>query len=232
MKVIVLAAGYATRMYPLTLNYPKALLPLNGLKVLDKVLQDLLYKEDINIVVNNRFKIYFDVWNIAYDCKLINNKTNNVNESLGVVEDLKLGIENINDDILVLAGDTVYDFNLYDFINYANSIDYSSCMYYVEKNIHNLQKTGVADILNDTLITLQEKPNIPKTQFAVPPCYLFKKKDLDIIRRDNSKTFGEMLNNLAEQTVVKCFKMPGNRIDYGTLEQFNYINPEEYLCAL
>ena len=225
MKVIVLAAGYATRMYPLTENYPKALLPIDNKKVLDYVLKDLLYKEDIYIITNNRFKIYFDVWNMPYQCKLINNNTNYPLEALGVIKDLQLAIKNIDDDILVIGSDNVFDFNLYEFINYAKDINYSSCMYYVEKDIHNLQKTGVAHILNNTLIELQEKPKIPKTQFAVPPLYYFKQKDLDFIKNYNQEAscFGHLLQALCQQTVVKTFEMPGHRIDYGTLEKFQYL---------
>lgn len=237
MKIIVLAAGYATRMYPLTLNYPKALLPVEDKKVIDLVLKDVLYKEDITIVTNNRFNIYFQVWNTPFQCNLINDKSNTVNDARGVIKDLQLALENVNEDVLVLGADNVLDFNIYEFINFAKDLNYSSCMYYIEKDVYKLQKTGIACILNDTLIELQEKPRIPKTQFAVPPFYYFKEKDLDFIKNYNSEfnCFGNLLQALCQRTVVKCFKMPGKRIDYGTLEAFkdldlDYIYMEQQIA--
>lgn len=223
MKVIILAAGYATRMYPLTKDYPKPLLSVdNQHNILDLVIKDLM-QEDIIIVTNAKFYLYFDVWGIGKNnIKLINDGTNTPETKLGVIKDLQLALQDIDEDVLVMAADNVLDFNIQDFIEFANNTYNSCCMCYKEKDLHKLQKTGVAEIVNNVLINLQEKPYIPKTQNAVPPFYFFKQKDLDFIKHYNTLTdnFGDMLQALCQQTAVSVFNMPGNRVDYGTLEQF------------
>lgn len=226
MKVIILAAGYATRMYPLTKNYPKALLKVDNYNtILDLVIKDI-QEQDITVVTNSRFNIYFDVWKVVKpNITLINDGTNTPETKLGVIKDLQLALQDVDEDVLVMAADSVLDFDINQFIDFAKDSYYSCCMTYKEKDLHKLQKTGVGEILNGVLINLQEKPYIPKTQHAIPPFYVFKQKDLDFIRNYTAETdhLGNLLQALCQKTVVKCFDMPGHRVDYGTLEQFEHL---------
>ena len=127
MKAIILTAGYATRLYPLTLNKPKALLQVGKQTVLDYIIDEVETIEAINeilIVSNHKFEKHFINWkekrNSRKSIKVIDDGTTSDESKLGAIADIRLVIkkENIDEDILVIAGDNLFTFKLIDFYNF------------------------------------------------------------------------------------------------------------------
>lgn len=233
MKCIVLCAGYATRMYPLTENFPKSLLEIKGKPLLNYLLDDLdscgIISEYI-IVSNHKFIKHFNKWKLTQNKNIIildDGSTSNENR-LGAVKDIWYAIEksNINDDVLVLAGDNLLDFSLKDFILFSNKKNSNAVMRYYESSIERLRRTGVAIIdKNDRIIDMQEKPNHPSSNWAIPPFYIFKKECLYEIKRGidlgcKTDSPGSFIEWFCKCNEVYAYKMPGKRIDVGNLEDY------------
>ncbi len=238
MKCIILCAGYATRMYPLTKNKAKALLKINDNCVLDLIWNNIKQStsliSEMFLISNNLYYQDFLKWQNkqknSKEIKVINDGTNKVEESLGAVSDLMLALKNekIDDDVLIMAGDNILDFSLdYVFEEFAASSN-SYILYYEEKDEKKLRKTGVVQIdESGKVIAMEEKPQNPKSNYAVPPFYFIKKKDLNLILEifNNKKvdSMGEIIVNLIKKTTIKAIKMKGKRIDIGSLETYNNI---------
>ncbi len=238
MKCIILCAGYATRMYPLTKNKAKALLEINDRCVLDLIWENVKHSTNLIdkmiLVSNNLFYHDFLDWKNNHKdanmIKVLNDGTNNEKEALGSVSDLMLALnqEKINDDILIMAGDNLLDFSLdYVFEQFENSSN-SYIIYTEENDINKLRKTGVVQAAEDgQVIAMEEKPQKPKSSYAVPPFYFIKKKDvkeiLSIFSNKQVDSMGEIIINLINVTTIKALKMKGNRVDIGSLEEYNSI---------
>lgn len=233
MKCILLCAGYATRMYPLTENFPKPLLSIKGKPLIDYILEDLNKNTKIDkyiIVSNHKFIDYFKNWKHSDNIVILDDGSVSNDTRLGAVKDIWFAIEkeNINDDILVLAGDNLLDFSLKGFIEYAHKKKGNAVMRYFEKELYRLQKTGVAVIdSNEMIINMTEKPIEPKSNWAIPPFYIFKKECLQEIKRgiDSGCKIdapGEFIEWFCKYNKVYAYEMPGNRIDIGNLEDYNH----------
>ncbi len=155
MKCLILAAGYATRLYPLTENYPKPLLEIKGKSILDWLIDDIESSGMVDgfvVVTNHRFAKIFEEW--AKDRKeitIIDDLTESNETRLGAVCDIQYAIEQagIEDDLLVIAGDNVLDFSLCRFIDYARNKSTSCTMRYRETAKEKLQRAGVSIIGED-----------------------------------------------------------------------------------
>ena len=150
MKCLILAAGYATRLYPLTENYPKPLLAVGEKTILNWLVDDIdtLGGVDEYVVISNhRFIEHFNKWANSKTQKItvVDDGTMTNETRLGAVCDIQFAIEKlkINDDMLVIAGDNVLDFSLTKFITYAKEKRASSIMRYYESRVEKLQKSGV-----------------------------------------------------------------------------------------
>src|SRR5271154_1558997 len=133
MQVLVLAAGYATRLYPLTLNQPKPLLPGAGKPMLEHIIDHLAAVkglEEMFIVTNQKFVSHFTDWSekyrrekTAFNFKIINDGTTSDTDKLGAIGDIHLVItrENVTGDLLVVAGDNLFDSSLAPFVDFARS---------------------------------------------------------------------------------------------------------------
>ena len=182
MKCLILAAGYATRLYPLTENFPKPLLDINGKTIVDWLVDDLDSKVKIDeyiIVTNHRFVGYFNEWketkSLNADIVVLDDGSTENDNRLGAVKDISFAIEqlSINDDVIVLAGDNVLDFSLEGFVNYFKEKQSTCIMRHYEDSVAKLQRTGVVTIdEKDKVIVMEEKPIEPKSNWAVPPFYI------------------------------------------------------------
>ena len=131
MKLVILAAGYATRLYPLTLTTPKPLLPVGGRPMIERVLESLAPVQGIDhvyVVTNAKFASAFEVWNQSRNgqgipCTIINDGTTDESNRLGAIGDLGLVIRNqkIADDLLVIAGDNLFTEPLHGFDEFCHS---------------------------------------------------------------------------------------------------------------
>lgn len=130
MKCLILAAGYATRLYPLTENFPKPLLKVGEKSILDWLVDDLVETTDIDefiVISNHKFAQHFEDWKNEkvktrpYEITVIDDETSTNETRLGAVKDIQLAVVKLNltDDLLVMAGDNVLDFSLSNFVNFA-----------------------------------------------------------------------------------------------------------------
>lgn len=244
MKSIVLAAGYATRLYPLTENFPKPLLDVAGRSILDRIIDDI---DDVQafpqidehiIISNHKFINEFERWaeKRKFNRKLTildDGSTENENR-LGAVKDIFFAIEKlqIEDEILVLAGDNLLDFSLKDFVSYQSEKKTACIMRHFEDDLSKLRKTGVASIdSSDKVIKMQEKPSNPESNWAVPPFYIYTKVDLPFIKSactpdKNGVTQcatdapGDFISWFCNIRPVHAWEMTGKRHDIGDLKSY------------
>lgn len=237
MTGIILAAGYATRMYPLTLNFPKPLLEVGGKKIIDHLLEDGERSgiERFIVVSNHKFISLFREWAEGKENVMVLDDGSVDNEHrIGAVKDIEFAIEKagINDDTLILAGDNVLDFSLSSFIEYGKKKGTSCIMRHRETDKARLRKTGVVVIdQSDLVLSMEEKPKEPKSEWAVPPFYYYVKEDLPLIKEGiengcGTDAPGSFVSYLAERRPVHAFLMPGKRFDVGSIEGYEKIRKE------
>ena len=231
MKAIILAAGYATRLYPLTENFPKPLLPVGGKPILDWLIEDLSTVVDEFIVVtNHKFSSIFESWAAEkQNVRVLDDGTESNETRLGAVKDIQLAYWGIEDDIFVMAGDNVLDFSLVPFIRFAQERGTSCVMCHVENDLAHLQRTAVITVgTNQRITSYEEKPQEPKGNLAVPPFYYYRHGDLNRIAEalDNGCGYdapGSFAAWLSSHTTMKAYRMPGSRYDIGNLESYENV---------
>ncbi len=240
MKSIVIAAGYATRLYPLTENFPKPLLQIGDSTILDRLLDDVdqipEVKEHI-VVTNHKFAHIFDQWAKARGesrdarderkpIRIIDDGTTTNEGRLGAVRDVLLAIDNADDDLLVMAGDNLLDFSLKGFVEYFKEKQSSVIMCHEEPLIEKLQRTGVITVDDKMrVIEMEEKPREPKSHWAVPPFYIYAREDIPLIldcmnHGCGMDAPGSLARYLVSVTTLHAWPMPGKRHDIGTMESY------------
>ncbi len=232
---IIVAAGYATRLYPLTENFPKGLLTLGGNTIMGRLLDDVDGIEEVSshvIVTNHRFAGTFREWararNGAKPVEVLDDGTSTNETRLGAVGDLLLALDrlSIDGDILVMAGDNVLDFSLRGFVDFARERGTSCVMCHEENDIDKLRRTGVITVDGGMrVLSFEEKPVAPASNLAVPPFYVYAGDDLPLVRGCLANGCGydapgNLARYLSGRTVVHAWMMPGKRHDIGTLESY------------
>ena len=235
MKNIVIAAGYATRLYPLTENFPKPLLEIGGSTILGRLIADIDSIEDIDehiIVTNHKFAGHFEHWAFGLQAvkpiRILDDGTETNEGRLGAVCDLLLALERcrIEDDLLVIAADNILDFSFRGFIDYFKEKQTSLIMCHHEPELKRLQRTGVIAVDEAMrVLEMQEKPECPVSHWAVPPFYIYRKEDLPLIKDCLNQGCGKdapgnLAHYLCEHTPMHAWVMPGHRYDIGTLDSY------------
>lgn len=239
MKCLILAAGYATRLYPLTENFPKPLLEVQGKTILDWLINDIdaLNAVDEYIVISNhKFAHHFEKWADTKEQKItvVDDGTSSNETRLGAVKDIQFAIDklSLDDDMLVIAGDNLLDFSLTEFIKYAKSKKASCIMRYYEANEQKLLKSGVVTIdENDRIIKMTEKSPTPETHWCTPPFYYYTKEDAKFVKDGiysgcGVDAPGSYIEWLCKKTQVYAMEMPGKRYDIGNLESYQSVQKE------
>ncbi len=240
MKCLILAAGYATRLYPLTENFPKPLLKVQNKTILDWLLEDIDKAEVVDqyvVISNHKFAYHFQAWANRHvlPITVLDDGTESNETRLGAVRDVQFAIEQLglDDDLLVIAGDNLLDFSLQGFIRYAEEKKTTCIMRYYEPSIEKLHKTGVAVVdENDKILNMEEKPAEPKSHWCTPPFYIYKTEDVPLVKKGIESGCGvdapgSFIAWLSGQTVVHAYEMPGKRYDIGNLESYHRVQ-EEY----
>ena len=235
MKNIVIAAGYATRLYPLTENFPKPLLEIGSSSILGRMMEDIDRIEDIDehiIVSNHKFARHFEEWaekqNTRCPITIIDDGTETNETRLGAVRDLLLAIDrcNVDDDMMVVAADNILDFSFQGFVDFFKEKGTSVIMCHHEPELKKLQRTGVIKVdENMKVLLMQEKPENPVSNWAVPPFYIYSRNDIPLIKdcMNHGCGFdapGNLAHYLAEVTTLHAWQMPGKRFDIGTLDTY------------
>ena len=236
MKCLILAAGYATRLYPLTENFPKPLLKVQDKTILDWLLEDIDKAGVVDryvVISNHKFAHHFQAWANRHvlPITVLDDGTESNETRLGAVRDVQFAIEQLglNDDLLVIAGDNLLDFSLQGFIRYAGEKKTTCIMRYYEPSIEKLHKTGVAVVdENDKILNMEEKPAEPKSHWCTPPFYIYMAEDVPLVKKGIESGCGvdapgSFIAWLATQTVVHAYEMPGKRYDIGNLESYKMV---------
>ena len=236
MKCLILAAGYATRLYPLTENYPKPLLAVKDKTILDWLVDDIdgadLVDEFI-IISNHRFAHHFTDWAKGKKQKItvVDDGTSTNETRLGAVKDIQFTIDKLelDDDMLVIAGDNVLDFSLQRFARYALEKKTSCIMRYYEPTFEKLLKCGVVTIdENDRVLHMTEKSPTPETHWCCPPFYYYTREDARLVQTGinagcGTDAPGSYIAWLCTQTTVHAMEMPGQRYDIGNLTSYKEV---------
>lgn len=239
MKCLILAAGYATRLYPLTENFPKPLLKVQGKAILDWLIEDMETSGEIDeyiVISNHKFSELFRMWakTLPQKVTVVDDGTSTNETRLGAVCDIQFAIEalSLDDDMLVIAGDNLLDFSLTKFISYAQEKKTSCIMRYYEASLQKLQKSGVVTVdEQDRVIQLAEKPQCPESNWCSPAFYYYTKEDARLVKEGIAAGCGvdapgSYIAWLCRKTTVHAMEMPGKRFDIGTLESYEKVQQE------
>ena len=230
---LILAAGYATRLYPLTKNFPKPLLEVGGKPVLNYTLTKL---EELNIkraiiVTNSRYYPHFQQWKqqLKTDLKieLIDDNTNTEETKLGAIADMHLAIEKakLRGPLLLIAGDNLFDFSLKPMQDYFRKANKTTISLFEVEDINKLKKSGTALIdKNNKIILVEEKPEHPKQGAYHANCLYFltpstiSKISEYLQQGNNPDQPGRFIEWLYRREEIHGFINKGSIIDIGTLE--------------
>ena len=239
MKCLILAAGYATRLYPLTENFPKPLLPVQDKPILDWLIEDMDACGEIDeyvVISNHKFAHHFEDWSKNKEVKItvVDDGTSTNETRLGAVRDIQFAIDtlHLDDDMLVIAGDNLLDFSLTKFIAYAKAKQASCIMRYYEQSEQKLLKCGVVTIdEQDKILQMTEKSPTPATHWCTPPFYYYTREDARLIEAGINAGCGvdapgSFIAWLCEQVPVYAMEMLGKRYDIGNLESYETVQKE------
>ena len=234
MKGLVLAAGYATRLYPLTKNQPKPLLEVAGKSILDYTVEKMDRVDTIDeiiIVTNEKFTPHFTEWanqaNYSKKITVVNDQTTTNENRLGAIGDIQFVIDELDlkDDLMVFAGDSIFDFELTDFAAYFDEVSTDIVGAYLEENEGQRKRAGIVEIdENSKVLSFEEKPKQPKSPYAAPAFYPFKVETLPEFKNYLDEGFnadapGHFIPYLIKKKNVHVFKF-NERYDIGTLESY------------
>jgi glucose-1-phosphate thymidylyltransferase len=251
MKNIVIAAGYATRLGELTKNFPKPLLKIGQRSILGRMLDDIDRIPEIDehiIITNHKFAPLFEEWKQTdgrwqKPVTIIDDGTETNETRLGAVCDLLLAIDELSrrpsangtwpDDLLVVAADNLLFFSFAEFVQFAKEKGTSCIMCHEQPSIEKLQRTGVVELDADNkVLGMEEKPQEPKSHWAVPPFYIYLKKDLPLVCQSVANGCGKdapgnLAHYMVEHTVMHAWPMTAGRFDIGSLDTY-YEAVEKY----
>ena len=227
MVALILAAGYGTRLYPLTLNKPKALLEVGGKTILDRLVGAIgLIKEckKAFIVTNEKFYENLHKWAVSsrysFEIEVINDATTSNETRLGAIGDINIVLEKekINDDLLITGSDNLFDLDLRDFAKFGHKKrPFSSIALFDVGDKELAKKYGICNLDKDNkVIDFQEKPPSPKSTLAATALYYIPKEKVEKIRE-------YMKTNLSKDA-------PGNLMKWLAKEDrlFGYVTKESW----
>jgi glucose-1-phosphate thymidylyltransferase len=244
MKLIILAAGYATRLYPLTLNQPKPLLPVAGKPMLEHVTDNLITIPDIDtayIVTNAKFVDHFQNWADThvnrFHFEVVNDGTTDEANRLGAIGDtnLVLNKHNIDEDIIVVGGDNLFSHDLREFGEFCREKNAPVLAVYDVGDLNEIKKYNSIEVDQDGRITFfEEKPAEPKSTLTGIALYYYPKSSLPLIRQyiaegNNPDQPGRLVQWMYPRVPFYTWKVPGLWFDVGskeTLEEANRVFSE------
>ncbi len=236
MKNIVIAAGYATRLGELTKNFPKPLLQIGKSTILGRMLDDIDTIDDITehiIITNHKFAPIFEKWaaeqTYSKPVTIIDDGTETNETRLGAVCDLLYAMDQlkIDDDMLVVAADNLLFFSFREFVDFAKAKQTSCIMCHEQPSIEKLQRTGVVELdAQMKVLGMEEKPQEPKSHGAVPPFYIYMKKDLELVRHSvengcGKDAPGNLAHYMVEHTTMHAWPVSAGRFDIGSLDTYH-----------
>ena len=205
------------------------------------MLDDIDNIDDITehvIVTNHKFAPIFEQWaaeqHYLKPITIIDDGSTANDNRLGAVRDLLLVLESLPkqgdleglDDLLVVAADNLLFFSFQEFVDFAKSKGTSCIMCHEQPSIEKLQRTGVVELdENNRVLGMEEKPRVPKSHWAVPPFYIYRKDDLDLVRHSvengcGKDAPGNLAHYMVEHTTMHAWPMSAGRFDIGSLDTY------------
>jgi len=234
MHAIILAAGYATRMYPLTENTPKPLLPIGKKLMIDYIIERLPKDlKGIHIVTNAKFFPQFQQWAKGKNVNIVNDETSSNEARLEGIGDILFTInsQNIDDDLMIIAGDNLFEFDLNKMVDEFKAKKTPIVALSDLKDKNKLaKKFGTVEIdKNNRIIGFEEKPEHPKTTLASTACYILSKNHIATLKKyveiiKEKKALGFFFIWLYTQEPVHCVIYQDKWHDIGSLEEYKIVN--------
>lgn len=243
MKLIILGAGYATRLYPLTLNQPKPLLDVAGKPMMEHVLDNLAGVAEIDriiVVTNNKFAGHFERWAENYrasresgtEFTIVNDNSTDDSNKLGAIGDLNLVLtqEKINDDIIVVAGDNLFSDSLENFAAFAREKSAPVLAVYDVGSLEEIKKYNSIEVDAEGRITFfEEKPAAPKSTLTGIALYYYPQSALSLIKQyvaegNNPDQPGRLVQWMYQRTPFYTWRVPGIWYDIGSKEMLEEAN--------
>ncbi|MDB6026867.1 MAG: Glucose-phosphate thymidylyltransferase [Verrucomicrobiales bacterium] len=252
MKVLILAAGYATRLYPLTMTQPKPLLPVAGKPMIEYVLDNIDPIGGIDrvyVVTNAKFAGHFQKWADNYratksklDFTIVNDGSTDDTNKLGAIGDLHLVLtkEKIDDDLIVVAGDNLFSETLEEFGKVCREKNAPVLAVYDVGSLEEIKKYNSISLDKEGKITFfEEKPKEPKSTLTGIALYYYPKSTLPLIKQyvaegNNPDQPGRLVQWLYQRTPFYTWTVPGIWFDIGSkenLEESNRIFSKKDLAA-
>jgi len=225
MKALILAAGYATRLRPLTDSIPKQLLPVGGRPMVDWILDGIeeTSADEVHLVTNARFADDFERWAQDKDVRIHNDGTTSNEDRLGAIGDIRF--VGLDDDLLVVAGDNLFDYSLADYEDYWRERD-GSCVAVFDVGDRELAKRyGIVEVdAEDRVVGFVEKPEHPPTTLCATATYLYERDHLRLIERyleegNPPDQPGNYVAWLHEREPVYAYRFAGQWYDIGDAKQ-------------
>ncbi|MFE0441023.1 NDP-sugar synthase [Aerococcus sp. NPDC058936] len=238
MKAIILAAGYATKLYLLTKNRPKPLLKVGNQTILDSIVEKIVAVKELDeifIVTNDKFHTHFEEWakEATYGIKLtvINDGTLSNEDRLGALGDIHFVIEQakVEDDLMIAAGDNLFGFSLVDLVSFYKAHEGNAISIYKKDDLKQLIRGDTANIdENCKIIGFEEKPTNVNYPYAVPTFYIIQKEGLTLFndyRKEgyNMDANGTFIPCLLDHSTVYGYVFDEYRYDIGTLESYEQV---------
>lgn len=242
MKVIILAAGYATRLYPLTLTQPKPLLPVAGKPMIEYVLDNLAPiggLDRVYVVTNAKFANHFQAWADGYrasktplDFTIVNDGSTDDTNKLGAIGDLHLVVtrEQVDDDVIVVAGDNLFSQPLEAFGGFCRARQAPVVAVYDVKDLDQVKKYNAITLNADGQITFfEEKPKAPTSTLSAIALYYYPRTVIPMIKQyiaegNNPDQPGRLIQWLYPRLPVYTWTVPGLWFDIGSKESLEEAN--------
>ena len=189
MKALVLAAGYATRLRPLTDSVPKQLLPVGGRPMVDWILDKIRAApiEEIHLVTNARFAPDFDRWANGKDVVVHDDGTTSNEDRLGAIGDVRFVQEraDVDDDMLVIAGDNLFDYALGELLDFWREKGAASAVAVHDVGDRELvRKYSIVELdADDRIVDFVEKPENPQTTLAATATYVYAREPAGLVSK-------------------------------------------------
>ena len=234
MEAIVLCAGYATRLYPLTKNKPKPLLKIGGIPIIGHIIKKIESIDGIsgiNVVTNDRFYKQFSEWKnecrINKPLTILNDGTTSNENKLGAVGDINFAIsqKNIKGDVIIIAGDNLFDFGLQDAVDSFKKNNSNIIVLHDVKDKNLARNYGVVDVDESSIVKkFEEKPKNPQSTLVSTGIYIFSKKTLNLIKEyasqiNNTDKIGTFLEWLHKREIVYSHVSREAWFDIGSHDQ-------------
>ncbi|MAF37004.1 hypothetical protein CL622_07855 [archaeon] len=230
MDVILLAGGYATRMFPLTKSQPKHLLTVGTKPVIDYLVEQLKERDEVKnvyVVTNNKFHQHFVTWSNGKEVTVINDGTVSNDDRLGAIGDTQFVIDKfeLKGPILVMAADTIFETAVHEVLDEFKQNEMPlNIIYDLKEKVPN--KYGIVELSEEGLITdFEEKPDNPKSTLKGCPMYLFPKQTVPLIKQylqngNNNDAPGYFVEWLHKQVPVKGVVTKGELWDIGCIKSY------------